>query len=157
MSILDEAVEIIDNSWCKGDLKREGEARDAGDAYCAMGALAHTTAAPLGLVVDWEAEQIGPKENFNFDKDEYGEVIGFHDAVTWALAPGVRPLYEFMDEKPETQALADVILEKYPERLVEEGPVDELTLSQIVYLFNDNDATTREEVIEVFKEAAKHA
>lgn len=144
MNAIDVAVEVLERSWCTGELHEPFD--DDGkrnDKYCAVGALAVATGSVVLL----------PPEVDN------GEVVYYwNDGLT----------YDAVDKTEEIKALAAEIVgsawwRNYPDSLYKtnmekfvngESSVRSYTYSEVVYVFNDAQES-KDAVIELFKKAAR--
>ena len=171
MSALRNAAHRVQNSWCKGNLRKEEEARDAGDTYCAVGALA-ASLLPEDKLLSLDGEYIGPTDEVLTHDALQHALLSIEDTSTeeyWDLDEKVRNFpdnhdwentYAVLDENHEVIVLSEVIAEKYYNRYgfelnTPEKIFDNLLPTEIIFNFNDNLETTRDEVVAVFLEAAE--
>ena len=161
MSALAVAAEHVQNAWCKGNMRKEEQSRAQGDTYCAAGALASALLEP-GQLLTLDGEQFGPRDvvleldMFAFkDAEETQEDWDRVKALKRQLEGYVSQL---IDEDPRSQMLARVMMEHRPdiwvgwtaedfEYSIENDAVD------VIVQFNDDDNTTREQVVAAMLEA----
>ncbi len=163
-AVLTKAADIIDNAWCKGDLRKEQEAQEDGDRYCAVGALA-VAVMPEDKLMTLDGEYIGDPEQIT----KVNNLIHKSNTLRWKPDPTVKDIedsrqlnqeafnllegttstYDMLDEHPLTAALALNIL-RDPERVVRFTTSDELrdealaALKISVDVLNDLGWTTSE-------------
>lgn len=167
MGALAKAAENVNKAWCKNDLRAEKEARDKGDSYCAVGALA-VALLPAGHMLSLDGEAYGPADLvYELDKiemktiadPEYVYTEEDYNAMEHIYSQMTGNTYEFTGLTDEVQALAEVIRANYADRVNEIEPKDYADdevfnfFNATVYTFNDHDDTTREEVVAMMEKA----
>ncbi len=169
MNALNEAARIVNTAWCKGDMRKEAEAAEAGDTYCAAGAMVHAFSKARNLNIDWADDLIGSPEDLDkyadaaaIWKDEYDKWarLDNRELTAFPKHPNQRDYNiiefgDFIGETLEGQLLAKVILENYSDRIGYNPDYDiEGEEVDVIISFNDHSDTTREEVIAMMEKAA---
>ena len=180
MNALNESARIVDTSWCKGNLREEAVAKDKGDTYCAVGAMAEAFSKSNLAALDWGVEAIGTDDNLDAyiahmhkARDQHlaylNDELKREDAIDSPMFSdyGLKNVYTYIGSTAEGLMLAKTIVANYPERTgyttesfdeflgrVEDEDGRAEVISDIIVNFNDADATQREDVVAMMEKAA---
>lgn len=129
MNKIEEAVKLLENNWCVGELKE-----DDADKYCAVGALAAVTNNMVFIKTD--------ADKYIIDEDEVYEKMNKTEEL-----------------RAVAQEIVESDIEMYwgnhkKDRMDIQGWYDDGDYAAVVYSFNDKQDSA-EPVIEMFKHAAK--
>jgi hypothetical protein len=159
MNELNVAAQGVNTAWCKTDLRREAESKAEGDSFCALGHMAVAQAAVEGMIVSLDGDYIGtPEAMANYDR----YILGYRESsdlspIEWepSFEDELFATYDYVRGQASTLVLAETIMANYRDRIadvsddwIREHP------EKVVYMFNDNDSTTREDVVAMMEKAA---
>lgn len=152
---LSEAARGVDTAWCKGDLREEAAAKDAGDSYCAVSHLAKAMVSNT-LALSLDAEYVGEREAIAaYDAWFLSDFDNEPEEMDDYLKEGrLNSTYEWVSNTPEAKALRKAIIANYGNDRMSNYTDDDLADSYIIWNFNDHQDTTREEVVAMMEKAA---
>lgn len=169
MSALADAAIQVNKSWCKADLVAAAEAEESGDKHCAVGALMNSLLLKDGYYLDWTLPAVGTEADLAAVRQYRDRLLedgisvdDLDDFLSEETAH--MTIYNYINETDEAKVLAKVILDNYRDRIgyrmvdgsyndVAQRLWDEENYAALIYSFNDNDDTEREEVIAMMEKA----